>query len=489
VSDGTPTGGGDGQTGPGRTVDPMSADRRVLAVAAASMVGLVLLGVVSAQLFTRSACTRIDPEPVDARAVAIVAPAVAGEGVPDVGVVAADALPDLAEGDREAVTAAIASLEAAIGPLRSVADVRGAERLAVTDDGVVALGSTTTALDPRGAEVRATVDIDDGTVVGSGSHLFSLALVNPLTGQVDALQPVDAGLAGGTCVDTATVGTPLAFHLDAAGGELLLLRTEEDGDEPAVELRDAVQGSVWSTELAVGTAPAGVLAERVTGRLGETKAVAGWRTLPDQDGPAVAGLDRATGEVAWTLDADALQDAASAGSRPLWIDVLAVGDAEALVVLRPEIEGDEPSTWPATVAVFDLDDGSLRWHAEPGGSAPTAAFEGSDGWVVAAAGSGRAVITTFDRSGELVTQHLTEGAVAPPRGGTWEDGTVVVASGPLLLLDVDVPAGAVGDRHSHGIAADVAFVDVLALDDRVHVLVRSDEGALLLSFDRSGAGG
>jgi hypothetical protein len=64
---------------------------------------------------------------------------------------------------------------------------------------------------------------------------------------------------------------------------------------------------------------------------------------------------------------------------------------------------------------------------------------------------------------------------------------VAVASGPLLLLDADVPAGAVGDRHSHGIAADVAFVDVLAVDDRVHVLARSEEGALLLSFDRSAA--
>jgi hypothetical protein len=489
VSDGTPTGAGDGQTGPGRTVDPMSADRRVLAVAAASMVGLVLLGVVSAQLFTRSACARIDPEPVEHRAIATVAPAAAGEGIPDVGVVAADALPDLPEGDREAVTAAIAGLEDAIGPLRSVADVRGAERLAVTDDGLVALGSTTTALDVQGAEVRATADVDDGTVVGSGNSLFSLALVNPLTGQVDALQAVDAGLTGGTCVDTATVGTPLAFHLDAGDGELLLLRTEEDGDEPAIELRDAVRGSVWSTELAVGTAPAGVLAERVTGRLGEETVVAGWRTLPDQDGPAVAALDRVSGEVAWTVDAAALQDVASAGSRPLWVDVLAVGGSEALVTLRPEIDGEEPSSWPGTVAVFDLEDGSLHWLAEPGGAAPTAAFEGPEGWVVAAAGSGRAVATTFDRSGELVAQHVAEGAIASPRGGTWEDGTVAVASGPLLLLDADVPAGAVGDRHSHGLAADVAFVDVLAVDDRVHVLARSEEGALLLSFERSAARG
>jgi hypothetical protein len=215
----------------------MSADRRVLAVAAISMVALVLVGVVSAQLFTRSACASIDPEPIADRSVAAVAPAVAGEGVPDVGLVAAEALPDVPEGNRDAVTAAIASLEGAIGPLVTAADVRGAEGLRVVDGGVAAVGPVTTVLGADGAEVQATVDVDEGTVVGSGSSLFSLALVNQLTGQVDALQAVDVGLAAGPCVDTATVGTPLAFHLDAGDGELLLLRTEEDGDEPAVELQ------------------------------------------------------------------------------------------------------------------------------------------------------------------------------------------------------------------------------------------------------------
>jgi hypothetical protein len=62
---------------------------------------------------------------------------------------------------------------------------------------------------------------------------------------------------------------------------------------------------------------------------------------------------------------------------------------------------------------------------------------------------------------------------------------VVVAAGPLLVLTDDAPAGNGEGRHAHGIAADVAFVDVLEVDGRIHVLARSAEGALLLSFDRA----
>jgi hypothetical protein len=480
---------GDGQVGPGRTDDPMSADRRVLTVAAISMVALVLVGVVSAQLFTRSACDAIDPEPVPDRAVAAVAPAVVEGGVPDVGLVAAEALPDLPEGERETLTAAIASLEDAIGPLVSVADVRGAEGLAVVDGGIVAVGSTATLLDTDGTAVRATVDVDEGTVVGSGSSLFSLALVNPLTGQVDALQAVEPGLVPGSCLDTATVGTPLAFHLDAGDGELLLLRTEEDGDEPAVELRDPLAGSVWSTELAVGTAPAGVLAERVTARLGVDAVVAGWRTVPADEGDAVALLDREDGEVRWTAAVGPLRQAAQAGDQPLWVDVLAVGETEVLVALvaDPEDEEVERSAQPATIAALALDDGTLRWHGMPGGTTPTAAFEGPNGWVVAGVSGGQLVANTFDEEGELVAQQLATGVpeMVRPAGGVLADGTVVVAAGPLLVLTDDAPAGNGEGRHAHGIAADVAFVDVLEVDGRIHVLARSAEGALLLSFDRA----
>jgi hypothetical protein len=52
----------------------------------------------------------------------------------------------------------------------------------------------------------------------------------------------------------------------------------------------------------------------------------------------------------------------------------------------------------------------------------------------------------------------------------------------LLLRDDETPGGAVGRPHAHGVATDVAFVDVLELGERVHVLARSGDGALLLSF-------
>jgi hypothetical protein len=480
---------GDGQAGPGRTDDPMSADRRVLAVAAISMVALVIVGVVSAQLFTRSACASIDPEPIADRSVAAVAPALAGEGVPDVGLVAAEALPDVPEGSRDAVTAAIASLEGAIGPLVTAADVRGAEGLRVVDGGVAAVGPVTTVLGADGAEVQATVDVDEGTVVGSGSSLFSLALVNQLTGQVDALQAVDVALAAGPCVDTATVGTPLAFHLDAGDGELLLLRTEEDGDEPAVELRDPLAGSVWSTELDLGTAPAGVLAERVTARLGVDTVAIGWRTVPSREGDAVALLERDSGEVRWTAPMAPLRDVAQAGSQPMWVDVLAVGEREVLVALVPEPDDPEQErpTWPATVAALGLDDGELRWHGRPGGGAPTAAFEGPERWVATRADGGQMVASSFDDEGELVAQHLATSVpdVLRPAGWVLEDGAVVIAAGSLLVLTDDAPSGNVDGRHAHGVAADVAFVDVVDAGGRVHVLARSPEGALLLSFDRA----
>jgi hypothetical protein len=479
----TPPPDGDGQQGPGRTDDPMSADRRVLAVAAASMVGLILVGVVSAQLFTRSACAAIAPETVPDRQVGLVAPAVVDDGVPDVGAVAAEALPDLGEQQRGELTAAIATLEDVFGPLRSVADVRGADRLTAVDGGLVAAGTTATSLEEDGAAVRATVGLGDATVAGSGERLFSLALINPLTGQVDAFQPLDPMLAAGPCIDTATVGTPLAFHLDAGDGELLLLRTDEDGDEPAVELRDPVDGRVWSTPLDVGTAPAGVLAERVTAALGDDAVAVGWRTIADHTGDAVALLDRADGEVRWTIAADELRDVARAGDQPLWVDVLAVGGDDALVTLRPELDGQEPTTWPGVVVAVDVADGTVRWTADPGGAAPTTAVAGPEGWVVAGARDGRLAVTRFDDAGEVVGQHLADGDPdVGARARVLADGTLVVAGGPLQVVrPSDAEAGAVDVDLIGSVAR---FVDVVERGERVHVLARTGDGALLLSFDQ-----
>jgi outer membrane protein assembly factor BamB len=476
---------GDGQTGPGRTDDPMSADRRVLAIAAASMVALVLLGVVSAQLFTRSACTRIDPDPVPARAT--VPSALADEGVPEVGAVLTEAMPDLSGAGRDALLGAVAVLEDELGPLLGAADVRGADRLAIVDGEVAALGAVTTVLADDGTAVRATADVDEGTVVGSGTTLYSLALVNQLTGQVDAVQPLDADLAAGTCVDTATVGTPLAFHLDAGDGELLLLRVEEDGAWPAVEIHDAEVSS--STTLEVGTAPAGILAERVTGRLGQDVVVVGWRTGPAQDDDTVAALDRASLELRWTAPAAPLADIAQAGDRPLWVEVVAVGDDEVVLSLEPE-DDPEADRSRATVVGLDLADGEVRWSVERELPPPALALPTDGGWAVASVDDDRLVVTEVDAdSGELRGQSTVDGGDAA-RGAALEDGTVLItAGGPLVVIDADTPAGVADGRHVHAIDTDAGFVDVVAGRDRVHLLVTTGEGAVVLTFGLPTQGG
>jgi hypothetical protein len=124
----------------------------------------------------------------------------------------------------------------------------------------------------------AAVTLGAGTPVGSGLHLYSLALTNPLTGQVDALQPLDEELEGLTCQDTALVGSPLAFHLAASDGQLLVLRVEEDGDEPELELRDPVAGQVWAAGLRLPTAPAGL-----TGCAADRRSRSGGRRGRDAD--------------------------------------------------------------------------------------------------------------------------------------------------------------------------------------------------------------
>jgi outer membrane protein assembly factor BamB len=473
---------GDGQQGPGRTDDPMSADRRVLAVAAVSMVALVLVGVVSAQLFTRSACDRVAPELIDARTVGIAGPALLDEGITDVDLVLDEAFPALDDAGRDGLFAALAVLEDELGPLVAAADVRGAEGLATVAGEVAALGAVTTLLDVGGTDVRATADLDEGTVVGSGDAVYSLALVNPMTDQVDAVQPLDADLTASPCLDTATVGTPLAFHLDAGDGELLLLRTEEDGDEPALELRDAATGSIWSTPVDVGIAPAGVLAERVTARLGGDTLVVGWRTLDDHEGDAVAALDRATGEVRWTAPVTPLREAAGAEGRPLWIRVLAVAGDEVLVSLVPEDASGSAST--ATVALLDLADGEVRWTQDAEGEPPVLAVPIAAGWATAAAGEGLEVTELDGATGELRGRSVGP-AGGEPRGAQLPDGGLVVTAGALLVVDGDATREDGDARRIHTVVSALRFTDIEVVEDRVHVLLTDEEdGAALLTFTR-----
>jgi hypothetical protein len=118
--------------------------------------------------------------------------------------------------------------------------------------------------DDDGGGIRAAAGFDaPAVVVGTGSTLYAVALMNETTGQVDAVQPLDADLepAGG-CLDAATVNVPFAFHLDANDGEALLFRVEEDSDEPELQLRDR-GGIRWDAPLEVAIAPPGLLGERL----------------------------------------------------------------------------------------------------------------------------------------------------------------------------------------------------------------------------------
>ncbi|MEX0705370.1 MAG: hypothetical protein WD041_02005, partial [Nitriliruptoraceae bacterium] len=172
--------------------DPMAADRRVLVIALVAMVVFVSVGVVSAQLFAGSPCGDLAPSP---------SPVTPTE-------VPSEASP----------------FEAVLGPASGAWDVGFAAdglvevfdgRLAVTGPGMLTIGAD----GPDGGVLAAPA-----RVVGGGDTLWSIAWMNDLTGQVDALVPIDEDLEVGTCVDTAVVGSPFAFHLDAGDGQLLLLR-------------------------------------------------------------------------------------------------------------------------------------------------------------------------------------------------------------------------------------------------------------------------
>lgn len=339
----------------------MAADRRTLVIGAVAMVALVLLGVVSGSLFAGSACDGIAPQ-------AVTPPSATG------GLDLLDAaLDELDEAALAELRGQLLALSDQLGTVTGVAAAPGATSLAATTAGVASLGDEVVAWRAAGDEATAAVSLGSGTAVGSGAHLYSLALVNPLTGQVDALQPLDASLEGLTCQDTALVGSPLAFHLDAGAGQLLLLRVEEDGDEPELELRDPVAGQVWAAELRLPTAPAGLAGARLTAGLGPEVVLAGTRTTSGEEAPVFTAVARADGAALWSLDRSALADAGVplSDERATRAEVVAVGEMLALAVLREvdgeggadeEAEQDLRSIGPQRLVALDPADGRVRWQ-------------------------------------------------------------------------------------------------------------------------------
>jgi outer membrane protein assembly factor BamB len=470
----------DGTDGPHE--DPLAADRRTIVIAVVVMVALVLVGVVSGSLFARSACRDLAPTATPAPVAS------------DPDLVVAAAFPQLEPAAADRLVDAITELAGELGPLTGIADATGAQRLAVVDGTTAAVGTTTTLVDATG-QVHASATFDDvATVLGDGDTLYSLALVNPLTGQVDGLQPVDQDLQPGTCVDTALVGSPLAFHVAAGGGQLALLRVGEDGGEPELELRDPVAGQVWVAPLELGQAPAGILGEWVTGAFGARDVLVGRRTRPGDEEPVLSAFARRTGELRWELDRRDLGALVSdAGPQP--VEVLQTDAEVALVVLGAVEDPDgaagdgvaEPGVTAgdgAQVSAVDLADGTVRW-ADPlpaGGRVDAAVLLPAGAWL-AVADDDAVTVLHVDAGG---VQPIDGAAVGDTHLASLPDGRLLVASAAGIELSAGPSAGADGDSDGDDTAivgAPFTGRDVVVDNGRVTLLLGGpDDGAVLVTF-------
>jgi hypothetical protein len=115
--------------------DPLAADRRTLVIAAVAMVALISVGVVSAALFTGSACDDLAPGEVAVAAASS-----------DVRQVVDEAFGELDEDGRDAIVDDVSELASQLGPVTGAAQVGPAERMAAMGAGAVAVGPAT----PRG---------------------------------------------------------------------------------------------------------------------------------------------------------------------------------------------------------------------------------------------------------------------------------------------------------------------------------------------------
>jgi hypothetical protein len=463
-----PTAGGQGERadapapGPATTA-ARSSDKRTLIIGLVVMVAFVAVGAVSNALFARSACDVLEPAAVEGRA------------ANDLRMVVAAAFPDASPDTAEQLVEGITELAGELGPLTGIADVTGAERLTQVTDGLGAVGTTTTLLDPAGAPVRATAGFDEAaTLVGGGDTLYALALTNPLTGQVDALQPVDLELRPGTCVDTALVGSPLAFALGADHGNLALLRVEEDGDDAELELRAPVRGRVWAVSLEVGGAPAGLLGEWSTGTVGEDLVVVGHRTRPDVDVPVLAAFERRSGEPRWERSrADLTAHLRTDG--PQQVELLTANQELVVTVLQDvaETPGSAATPTGATriVAVATADGTEVWAHELPSGArVEDVVTDGDRAWAAIVDGDATELVQ-LDRRGALTVGRVGADAGRLARLG---DGRLVLATeaGVMVADDGD---GVIGEPF--------AARDILVVDGEVTLLlVGPEDGAVAVTF-------
>ena len=402
-------------TVPANAAADARADRRTILVALSVMLALVLFGVGFASFFASSNCRRLGPE-----VTAAVTEAARGADAREL-LVAAGVAPAALDAAAERHGALGSAVRLPFdAPLRIGDAPVGVAHVLVTGDGLA-------LVDAAGDLTGAATFRRDVTVVGDGVAAFALVVGNTLTGQVDALRPLVPGVDGiaeGACVDTSAVGSPLSFLHDARGGQLVGLRTDEDGSEAVLELRDHVRGRVWAPPFALPRAPAGLQGSRTSGALGPDTVVVA-RRVADSDlasgsepGPAVRAYARSDGTLRWAVEDAALRavlPAPLAGAPTLRLEVAHVDGDRALVTVSPDVgpDADLPlptfgplgglaDADPAVVTVeLDLATGAVRGVSD--GASPV----GRDG------AERDALRRAFDDLGLPTTDAVTTSA------GTW----------------------------------------------------------------------
>lgn len=334
-----------GSQGPHR--DPMASDRRVLIIGLVSMLLFVTVGVTSASLFTVSACRDIaGAQPAAFDPAAIVA-------------VQANNL-DTLTGVAPSAVADVDAFEALAGPNAALwlpAERYQPHAIAGYNAGIWQLRDAN-SLVTLSDDASQVVVPDAATLVGSGDTLFALALTNLLTGQVDAVQPISADGDASECVDTALARVPLAFYLDAHDGQLVMLRVDEGGQDPQIELLNADATIAWRSPVTSPIAPPGVLGERITAAAGTQAILVGRRFTDGDDTAVIALFERHDGASRWDIAGIELAPhVPSAGAYRT--TALAVGETYAFVAVAGE---DEPDG-SVTVVAVSVADGEIVWSA------------------------------------------------------------------------------------------------------------------------------
>jgi hypothetical protein len=461
--------------------DPLAADKRTMVIGGAAMVALILVGVVSAQLFARGGCVAV----AEPRAVTDVP-----SDTPP-----AELIGDLLGTDGAAIVAAI---ERTAGhPVTTASEVGEADGLLALDEGVVAVGPTVTSFDASLTPI-ATFETTD-RLVGGGATIYDVAVANDATGQADALVPLaGADLDVGTCVDTAVVGSPFAFLLGAGDGQLLLLRADEDGDRPELQLRDDETGAVWDARIVLPTGPPGTLAERTSAGLGPDVVVAARRVGPQEEtpSPAVTAHDRADGTERFTVDASDLASASQLDEAlPIRWEVAAVGERTTLLHGRPDpsdVGEDTRVAADGVLALLDLADGEV-----------TAVIDGVGPLVAAVpdprASDDRYAVATASADGadelRLVTADGDAGSLAARVADThlaWLGDGILAAGGDQLVRAEPTGAPAVEELTGARVTDLLTTVDgrvavlLTAASDGDGTTADADRPAVLVVTTRAG---